>query len=150
MSAIVNPASSAAAPRSPSPEGRMALPVRALMRPGVIAISDQASLLQAQRAMLRHATHAVLVLGARSGRPLGWVTARGCLGRLGEDPALVPAGSVVTEAPEFIEPSASAAEAELALSRPGVSHLLVAHRPDAPPEGVVTALDLVAAAIETT
>ena len=126
--------------------GRMQTPVRALMRPGVVAISHDASLLQAQRAMLLHGTDAVLLLGPRSGRPVGWVTSRGVLDRLGEDPALMPAGAAVTEVPVTVEPSATAAEAAIALSRPGVGRLLVGHRPDAPPEGVVTPLDLIAVA----
>jgi CBS domain-containing protein len=130
----------------PVPGGRMRTPVRALMRPGVIAISHEASLLQAMRAMLRHGTHAVLLLGGRSGRPVGWVTSRGCLAHVGEDPGLVPAGSAMSEAPVFIDPGASAQDAALALSQPGVSHLLVCHHPDSPPEGVVTELDLIAVA----
>jgi CBS domain-containing protein len=130
----------------PEHGGRMRTPVRSIMRPGVIAISHEASLLQAMRTMLRHGTHAVLLLGSRSGRPVGWVTSRGCLDHVGEDPGLVPAGSVVTEAPVFIEPGASAEDATRALSQPGVSHLLVSHNPDSPPEGVVTELDLIALA----
>jgi CBS domain-containing protein len=126
--------------------GRMETPVRALMRPGVVAISHDASLLQAQRAMLLHGTDAVLLLGPRSGRPVGWVTSRGVLDRLGEDPALVPAGAAVTEVPVTVQPAATAAEAALALSQPGVGRLLVGHRADAPPEGVVTPLDLIAVA----
>jgi CBS domain-containing protein len=144
MSTAITPA--AALVSEPEPGGRMHTPVRALMRPGVIAISHDASLLQALRAMLLHGTDAVLLLGPRSGRPVGWVTSRGCLGRLGEDPGLVPAGSAVTEVPVILEPSATAAEAALALSQPGVGRLLVAHHPDAPPEGVVTPLDLIAVA----
>ena len=45
-----------------------------------------------------------------------------------------------------IEPSASAREVVSALSQAGVSHLLVSHRPDLSPEGVVTALDMMALA----
>jgi len=53
-------------------------PVRDFMRPGVIAVCEDTSLRQAERAMVRHGVHAVLVLG-REGRPLGWVTSRGML-----------------------------------------------------------------------
>ena len=52
----------------------------------------------------------------------------------------------MSEAPVFIDPGASAQDAALALSQPGVSHLLVSHHPDSPPEGVVTELDLIAVA----
>ena len=44
-------------------------PVRAIMRPGVISIPEDASLRQAMRAMAAHAVHAVLIVGARDGTP---------------------------------------------------------------------------------
>jgi CBS domain-containing protein len=58
---------------------RLETPVREFMRPGVIAVSEDASLRQAERAMVRHGVHAILLLGRQNGRPLGWVTARGLL-----------------------------------------------------------------------
>ena len=55
------------------------VPVRTIMRPGVIAVPEDASLRQAQRAMAAHGVHAVLVVGARQGIPLGWVTSHGMM-----------------------------------------------------------------------
>lgn len=131
-------------------DSRFHTSARALMSPGVIAISEDASLLQAQRVMLRHQVHAVLVLGRRSGRPVGWVTSRGVLGRLAEDPGLVTAGSAVTEPPLYVEPSASAVDALQMLSQPNVSHLLVARHSDEPPQGVISDLDLIALVVDGT
>jgi CBS domain-containing protein len=118
------------------------VPVRDFMRAGVVSIVEDASLRQAYRAMVDHRVHAVLVVGRREGRPLGWVTARGLLSRLDDPDRLVSVRDAVTERPETIEPSASAREALVALSQPGVGRLLVAHRSDHYPEGVVTDLDL--------
>jgi CBS domain-containing protein len=125
-----------------TPADRLDAPVRTIMRPGVICVADDASLLQAKRALARHGVHAVLVV-AQDGRPLGWVTDRGLLSWLEQDLALVHAGQAVTEPAIFLEPGASAREALDQLQRPGVSHLLVARTPGGPPQGVVAALDLV-------
>lgn len=119
-------------------------PVRDFMRPGVIAVSEDASLRQAERAMVRHGVHAILVLGWTTGSPIGWVTARGMLQRISDDLALVPVSRGVTETPTYIEPSATAQEAVHALSAAGVSHLLVTRTPGKTPEGVVSDLDVIA------
>jgi CBS domain-containing protein len=123
---------------------RLQTPVQDFMRPGVIAVSEDASLRQAERAMVRHGVHAILVLGRSNGRPLGWVTSRGMMKWLGHDLGLVPASQGVTETPTFIEPGATAHEAVGALSADGVSHLLVARVPGETPEGVVSDLDVIA------
>jgi CBS domain-containing protein len=123
---------------------RLEMPVREFMSPGAIVVSENASLRQAERAMVRHGVHAILVLGRTGGRPLGWVTARGLLGALVQDRALVPASNGVTEMPTYIDPSATASEALYALSEPGTTHLLVSRLPGEPPQGVVSDLDLVA------
>lgn len=123
---------------------RLETPVREFMRPGVIAVSEDASLRQAERAMVRHGVHAILLLGRQNGRPLGWVTARGLLPWMTEELSLVPASRGVTETPTYIEPAATAHEALRALSEPGVSHLLVSRLPGEPPQGVVSEVDLVA------
>jgi len=125
------------------PDRRLDTTVRELMSPGAITLSEDASMRQAERAMTRHGVHAILILG-RAGRPLGWATARGLLGSLLQDRALVPASRCVTETPTYIDPSATAREAMHALSEPGVSHLLVSRVPGEPPQGVVSDLDLVA------
>jgi CBS domain-containing protein len=123
---------------------RLQTPVRDFMRPGVIAVSEDASLRQAERAMVRHGVHAILVLGRTTGRPVGWVTSRGMMQWIGHDLGLVPASQGVTEAPTFIEPGATAQEAVKALSGTDVSHLLVTRMPGETPQGVVSDLDVIA------
>ena len=123
---------------------RLQTPVRDLMRPGVIAVADDASLGQVERAMVRHGVHAILLLGRTTGRPVGWVTTRGMLQWLNHDLGLVPASQGVTEPPTYIEPSATAHEAVKALSDPAVSHLLVARAPGETPQGVVADIDVIA------
>jgi CBS domain-containing protein len=121
---------------------RLQTPVREFMRPGVITLADDASLGQAERAMVRHGVHAILLLGRTTGRPVGWVTTRGMLQWLNHDLGLVPASQAVTEPPTYIGPSATAGEAVKALSA-GVSHLLVARSPGEIPQGVVGDVDVI-------
>ena len=123
---------------------RLQTPVRDLMRPGVIAVSEDASLRQAERAMVRHGVHAILVLGRSNGRPLGWVTSRGMLQWISDDLGLITASQAITETPTFIEPGATAHDAARALSGDGVSHLLVTRMPGETPQGVVSDLDVIA------
>ena len=118
-------------------------PVRAIMRPGVISMPEDASLRQAMRAMAAHAVHAVLIVGARDGAALGWVTARGVLAWLTRDAALAPAAIAITEPAVCIEPAASAADVVRLLAETGATHLLVAYHPGVPPQGVVGELDIV-------
>ena len=118
-------------------------PVRAFMRPGVISVPEDATLRQAMRAMAAHAVHPVLIVAARTGAPLGWVTARGVLAWLIRDAALAPASVAITEPPVTIEPTASAADVVRVLIETGAAHLLVAEEPDMPPQGVVGELDIV-------
>jgi len=128
---------------APPPPGAAWLrtPVRAFMRPGVVTVADDASLLQVQRAMVAHNVHAVLIVSTSG--PLGWVTAAGLMSHLGDEPAMYRASSAITERPVSIAPTAPAADAWRALADPATSHLLVAPRADAPPQGVVSELDLV-------
>ncbi len=120
------------------------MPVRDFMRPGVIAVSEDASLRQAERAIVCHGVHAILVLGRTTGRPLGWVTSRGMLQCISHDLGLIPVSQGVTEAPTYIEPSATGQEAVQALAGAGVSHLLVTREPGETPQGVVSDLDVIA------
>lgn len=126
-----------------TPSDRLETPVRSIMRPGVVSVSDDTSLLQAKRALMRHHVHAILIVSHAGGQPLGWVTDRGLLNWLDHDLALVSAGQAITEPATFIEPGATARDALTALMTPGVSHLLVARTPGTPPHGVVAPLDLV-------
>ena len=75
----------------------------------VIAVSEDASLRQAERAMVRHGVHAILVLGRSTGQSLGWVTSRGMLKWITHDLALIPASQGMTETPTFIEPGGDGA-----------------------------------------
>jgi CBS domain-containing protein len=137
------PVATPPAERRLSPTGDyLDIPVRDIMTPGVLTISEDASLLHTFGVMVSHRVHAVLVVGRKGATPLGWVTARGLLGWIGRDTALARARDAVTERPQPIEPSATAREALTALSKANVSHLLVAHAPDLFPEGVVSEMDL--------
>jgi CBS domain-containing protein len=124
-------------------QDRLATPVREFMRPGVVTIPEHASLLQAKRAMVRHRIHAVLVVAASDGRPLGWVTAGGLLPWLERDLSSLPASHAITEPPHRVEPGETARDALAELAKPGVSHLLVCPAPDGPPHGVIAPIDIV-------
>jgi signal-transduction protein with cAMP-binding, CBS, and nucleotidyltransferase domain len=121
---------------------RLATPVRELMKPGVVTLPDQASLLEAKRALVRHGVHAVLI-AATDGRPLGWVTHDGLLPWLERDLASIQAAHAITEPPRFVELDATAAEALEALASSGATHLLVAQAPSQAPHGIVSPVDLV-------
>ncbi|HEX8855883.1 MAG TPA: CBS domain-containing protein [Thermoleophilaceae bacterium] len=116
--------------------------VRELMTPGVVTIAEDASLARVYGAIAAHGVHAVLVLGIQTGRPLGWVTARGLLAWMDSDHALVSARDAITEPIRTIEPAATARDAIRELSQPGTTHLLVARSEHALPEGVVSSLNL--------
>jgi hypothetical protein len=93
----------------------------------------------------RSPRHAVLVLGARNGTPLGWVTVRGLLGWIGRDRSLARASEAITEAVTAISPSARLRMAHYALSLAGTTRLLVRRKPDLAPEGVITDFDVAVA-----
>jgi CBS domain-containing protein len=119
-------------------------PVRDIMTAGVVSIADDASLAQVFRAMRAHDVHAVLVVGSGHGWPLGWVTSRGLLAWIGGDVGLAHAREAVTERAHTIDAGAPARDALRMLSQPDASHLLVTRGDDAVPEGVVSAMNLVA------
>lgn len=119
--------------------------VRSAMTPGVVSITETATLLQGYRALVAHEVHSVLVIGRNNGKPLGWVTARGLLGHITDDSDLCTVGDAITHPPASIQPGATLREALTALAQPGVSQLLVARRPDVLPEGVLSDLDVIAA-----
>ena len=126
----------------PPPDSRwLQTPVRAFMRPGVVTVAEDASLLQVQRAMIAHGVHAVLI-SAPDG-PLGWITAAGLLPWLDKEPALYSARAAISERPAYIPPGASARDALRAFTEAGVSHLLVSPRTSSSPQGVVSEIDLV-------
>jgi CBS domain-containing protein len=123
--------------------GRLDEAVSRFMSPGVVIVVEDTPLKEAQRAMIAHGVHSLLVVGREDRMPIGWVTSRGLLSHLESDP-LLPCRRAVTEPPTYIAPSASARQAAAALSQPGVTHLLVARVPGQTPEGVVSDFDLVA------
>jgi len=127
-----------------APGDHLETPVRHIMTPGVVTIPEDASLRHVYRAMTAHSVRAVLVVGRTEGRPLGWVTARGLLGWIGKEEALASARDAITERASWIDPSATAREAVVALLQAGVSHVLVRRSEDSMPEGVLSDLDLVA------
>jgi len=118
--------------------------VREVMRPGVVAVPEDASVLEARRAMLSHGVHAVLVVAHAHGRPMGLVTARGLLAWIDRDETAGYARDAISQAPVWIQPGASLRDAARALIEPGITHLLVRRRDEEMPEGVVTARDLLA------
>jgi CBS domain-containing protein len=135
------PVRDAITPPPPPDTTWLRTPVRAFMRPGVVTVAEDASLLQVQRAMVAHGVHAVLITAV--GGPRGWVTAGGLLPWLTKEPALFPAGSAITEPVAYIPPGASARDALQVLSESGTSHLVVSPRAAASPQGVVSEIDLV-------
>jgi signal-transduction protein with cAMP-binding, CBS, and nucleotidyltransferase domain len=117
-----------------------------LMTPGCVVISEAASVADAARAIAAHRVHAVLVVGARNGTPLGWVTHRGLLGWIGRDRSLARATEAITEQVRAIPAHESVRTALYALSMSGTTRLLVRSRPKEMPEGVLSDFDLAMAA----
>ena len=120
--------------------------VAELMTPGCVVISEAASVAEAAKAMAVHRVHAVLVLGARNGTPLGWITHRGLLGWIGRDRSLARATEAITEQVRAIPAHESLRTALYALSLSGTTRLLVRSRPNQMPEGVLSDFDLAMAA----
>ena len=116
------------------------------MTPGCLTISEDASVADAAEAMAVHRVHAILVLGAANGTPLGWITVRGLLGWLGRDRRLASARDAITEPVTAIAPHESLRVALYALSTAGTTRLLVRQRPHQLPQGVLTDFDLAVAA----
>ena len=120
--------------------------VSAFMTPGCVSISEDVTVEQAAAALAAHRVHAVLVVGAANGTPLGWVTARGLLGWVGRDCSLASARDAITEQVTAIPPQAPLRAALYALSTAGTTRLLVRRKPHQSPEGVITDFDLAVAA----
>lgn len=138
-----SPAEHHAAPYARTWGDRLDSHVRSIMRAGVISVPGDASVRQVQRAIVEHGVHAVLVVNVRTSEPLGWATTRGVLeGSLG-DAALLPASGAVTERVETIAPNATAEDALRRMVERGAARLLVCRHPGAPPEGVITDMDLI-------
>jgi CBS domain-containing protein len=120
--------------------------VAEFMTPGCVVISEAASVAAAADAMATHRVHAVLVVGARNGTPLGWITHRGLLGWIGRDRSLARASDAITEQVRAIPAHESLRTALYALCLSGTTRLLVRSRPNQLPEGVLSDFDLAMAA----
>jgi CBS domain-containing protein len=120
--------------------------VRDFMTPGCVTISEDATVADAAAGLACHRVHALLVVGATNGTPLGWVTARGLLGWLERDRSLASARDAITEQVTAIPPTERVRTALYALSSAGTTRLLVRRRPHLLPEGVITDFDLAVAA----
>lgn len=118
--------------------------VRHVMTPGVVTISEDASMHDVYRALVAHRVHAVLVAGRSTGKPLGWVTARGLLSWVARDESMACARDGITHPAVIIQPNAIVREALTAIQQPGVTQLLVGHPAGSAPEGVLSDLDLIA------
>ena len=116
------------------------------MTPGCTVISEAATVADAAKVIADHRVHAVLVVGAQNGTPLGWITARGLLGWLGRDRSLAPARDAITEQVTAIDPHECVRVALYALSLAGTTHMLVRRKPHKLPLGVISDFDLAIAA----
>ena len=128
-------------PTPPFAEGALELEVRDVMTSQVVSVPDDAMLQEAIELMGASGIHAILVVGRRTGTPLGWVTTRGLLGLIGIGGG-TPVIEAITEEAKAIEPTASLRSAIYALSFPGITRLLVRRRDEIEPGGVVTDYDL--------
>jgi CBS domain-containing protein len=134
-------------PRSPAmtrTHDVRAVPVREIMRHGVVSVPEHASLEAVFHAMADHRVHAMLVVAPADGRPLGWVKAEALLNWMNLSSDGAHAHQAITEPVAAIAPDAPVREAIEALSRPGTSRLLVCDEGTVAGEGVVTPLDIVA------
>lgn len=118
--------------------------VSEVMTPGVISIVESASLARVFRAFAVHRVHALLVVGGSTGRPLGWITARGLLAWIDRDMSFTRARDAITEQAVGVEPTVLARDALAKLLGEQVSRVLVQDRPGRAPHGVVSELDLIA------
>lgn len=116
------------------------------MTPGCTVISEAATVADAAKVIAEQRVHAVLVVGADNGTPLGWVTARGLLGWLGRDGSLAAARDAITEQVTAVDPQERVRVALYALSLAGTTRLLVRRKPHKLPLGVITDFDLAIAA----
>jgi CBS domain-containing protein len=119
-------------------------PVARIMRHGVVTISEDATLAGVAGAMADHRVHAILIEERTTGRPLGWVKAETLLSWMNMQTPWVHAHQAITEPITTIAPTATVREAVVALSRHGVSRLLVCSDGARAGEGVLTHLDVVA------
>lgn len=117
--------------------------VRDVMSPGVVAVSGEATVGECAEAMHARRTHAVLVINPATREPLGWVSQRGVLMHILEDPLLTLASASVSQEPEWVDPTATVEEAARRMQSEELTHLLVGE-PGSIAEGVISSWDVVA------
>jgi signal-transduction protein with cAMP-binding, CBS, and nucleotidyltransferase domain len=132
----------AAVPQQHATDPLLERPVRDFMTRGCVVISEAASVGDAAETMAAQKVHAILVVGARNGTPLGWVTHRGLLSWVAQDAAGAPVTEAITEQVRAIRPDEPIRTALYALSLSGTTRLLVRTKPDQAPEGVLSDFDL--------
>ena len=117
-------------------------PVSHFMTPGALTISHAATVADAAAAVDRRRMHAILVVDADTGVPLGWATAEGLMAAMtaGEAAAL----TAVCEEIVSIPPTDTVAQALDCMKRTGARRLLVRRKPNVAPDGVVSEFDLAA------
>src|ERR687891_297872 len=86
-------------------------PVRAVMSPGIITLSADATVAACAATMSARRTHAVLVIDPRTRTPAGWVFHRDVLAHLGQDPLTTRAGDVVSAEATYVHPEDTVEEA---------------------------------------
>ena len=118
--------------------------VRAVMSPGVIAISGDTTVAECAATMSARRTHAVLVIDPKTRVATGWVLHRDVLEHLREDPLTTRAADVVSQEAAYIDPEDTVEDAADRMIAEEVSHLLVGYGPQAVPVGVLSSWDLVA------
>jgi CBS domain-containing protein len=119
-------------------------PVRAVMSPGVIAVSGDTTVRRCAQTMATRKTHAVLVIDDRERTPIGWVLHADILGYLREDPFTTRAADVVSAEAAYIDPDETVEDAADRMTEQGLTHLLVGYGPESVPEGVLSSWDVVA------
>lgn len=118
--------------------------VRKAMNSGIVAIAEGASLDSVYHALVSHRIHAVLVVGAKNGTPLGWATAGGLLAHADEDRSLVSARDAITEEPHEIGMRETVRDAIAMLSEMNTTHLIVVEQKGSFPVGTISELDVAA------
>src|SRR6266487_4431895 len=126
-------------PMSPS-----TTPVRAIMSPGVIAVSGEVTVAACAEAMRSRRTHAVLVVDGSTRAPLGWVLHRDVLRHLRQDPLTTRAAEAVSQDAAYIHPEETVEDAADRMVAEDLTHVLVGHGPQVLAEGVLSSWDVVA------
>ena len=120
-----------------------ATPVRAIMSPGIIVLSGDATVADCAAAMAEHHTHAVLIIDPKEREPLGWVKHKDVLHHLRQDPLTTRANDVVAAEAAWIHPEETVEAAADRMVAEDISHMLVGHGQGTLPEGVLSSWDLV-------